>query len=403
MSPPSPTSRWQALLDDLSHFPWRTTARTLRERFREDRLSLTASSLTFTTTIALVPLVTVALAIFTAFPMFGKLQEVLQRWLVDSLIPDNISRQVLSYLTQFAGKASRLGWAGLTVLFLTALSLVFTIDRTLNGVWRVRRARPWGQRLLVYWAAVTLGPLLLGASLVITSYLLSASRDVAHALPGAVRLLLDALEYLMVAAAMAATYHYVPNTQVKWGHAWVGGIFAAVGIELAKKLLAVYAKLVPTYSMVYGAFATVPILLVWIYVVWVIVLLGAVITAYLPSLLLGAARRDGTPGWEFSLALDILACLHGDGTPGHRGLSASALAEALQVDPVQLESVLDTLLALDWVGRLDEAPARYVMLVNPAVTSIGPLADRLLLVASPRTARLQIQGLQASSKLAEVL
>jgi len=133
------------------------------------------------------------------------------------------------------------------------------------------------------------------------------------------------------------------------------------------------------------------------------VLLGAVITAYLPSLLLGAARRDGTPGWEFSLALDILACLHGDGTPGHRGLSASALAEALQVDPVQLESVLDTLLALDWVGRLDEAPARYVMLVNPAVTSIGPLADRLLLAASPRTARLQIQGLQASSKLAEVL
>jgi membrane protein len=108
------SARLQAVLDDLAHFPWRNTVLTLRERFREDRLGLTASSLTFTTTIALVPLFTVALAIFTAFPMFGKLQVVLQRWLVDSLVPDTIARQVLGYLTQFAGKASRLGqraWA----------------------------------------------------------------------------------------------------------------------------------------------------------------------------------------------------------------------------------------------------------------------------------------------------
>src|SRR5512145_1219012 len=108
------------LLAHLARFPWRNTALTLRERFREDRLGLTASSLTFTTIIALVPLFTVALAVFTAFPMFGKLQEVLQKWLVESLVPDNIARQVLGYLTQFAGKASRLGTVGLAVLFATA-------------------------------------------------------------------------------------------------------------------------------------------------------------------------------------------------------------------------------------------------------------------------------------------
>ena len=94
--------RLEALASELSHFPWKNTAHTLRERFREDRLGLTASSLTFTTVLALVPFVTVALAVFTAFPMFGKLQEVLQRWLIDSLVPDNIARQVLGYLTQFA-------------------------------------------------------------------------------------------------------------------------------------------------------------------------------------------------------------------------------------------------------------------------------------------------------------
>lgn len=399
----SEPTRLQAFLQDLSHFPWKNTALTLRERFREDRLGLTASSLTFTTIIALVPLVTVALAVFTAFPMFGKLQEVLQKWLVESLVPDNIARQVLGYLTQFAGKASRLGTVGLAVLFATALSLVFTIDRTLNGIWRVRQSRPLGQRLLIYWTAITLGPLLLAGSLAITSYLISASRGLVGGMPGGVRFLLDLLEFFMVAGGMAATYYYVPNTQVKWGHAWAGGIFAAAGIEVAKKLLALYVKAVPTYSAVYGAFATVPILLVWIYVVWVIVLLGAVITAYLPSLLMGVSRRGGTPGWEFTLALDTLSQLLASSQAGRHGLSAEALAEALRVDPVQLQSVLGTLVTLDWVGRLEDGDGRYVLLVDPEITSVGPLVDRLLLMPSPRTAFMTINGMKSSSMLREAL
>ena len=112
----------QTLLSDLSRFPWRYTALTLRDRFREDRMGLTASSLTFTTSIALVPFFTVALAIFTAFPMFSKMQEVLQAWLVQSLIPDNIARQVLGYLTQFSRQANKLGVAGLAVLLVTAIA-----------------------------------------------------------------------------------------------------------------------------------------------------------------------------------------------------------------------------------------------------------------------------------------
>ena len=115
--------RLDTFLRDLSRFPWKNTALTLRERFREDRLGLTASSLTFTTTIALVPLVTVLLAVFTAFPMFAKFQLVLQQWLVDSLIPEAIARQVLNYLTQFAGKASRLGGAGVAVLLLSLIHI----------------------------------------------------------------------------------------------------------------------------------------------------------------------------------------------------------------------------------------------------------------------------------------
>ena len=173
--------RLRIWLADVASVRWLDAALTLRERFREDRLGLTASSLTFTTTIALVPLITVALAVFTAFPMFAKFQDVLQKWLVESLVPDNIARQVLGYLSQFAGKASKLGVAGLAALLASALALVFTIDRTLNSIWRVRTPRPFGQRVLVYWAAITLGPVLLGASLSMTSYALSAAT---HPRPG---------------------------------------------------------------------------------------------------------------------------------------------------------------------------------------------------------------------------
>src|SRR3954469_8712930 len=183
------------LLTELSRFPWGPALRTLRERFREDRLGLTASSLTFTTTIALVPLVTVALAVFSAFPMFNKVQGALQQWLVQSLVPDAIARQVLGYLTQFSGKASRLGFFGFAALFFSALALALTIDRTLNAIWRVRRPRPIAQRVLVYWAGMTLGPLLLAGSLTVTSYALYASRGLVSGIPGAVQFVIDALEF----------------------------------------------------------------------------------------------------------------------------------------------------------------------------------------------------------------
>ena len=136
-SPVPVPQRLEVLLKNLSRFPWQNTAHTLRERFREDRLGLTASSLTFTTTIALVPFFTVVLAAFTAFPMFAKFQDVLQKWLIESLIPDSIARQVLGYLTQFAGKASKLGGAGACMQMLTALALILPIVRPLNTIWRV--------------------------------------------------------------------------------------------------------------------------------------------------------------------------------------------------------------------------------------------------------------------------
>ena len=164
------------LLTTLRNWPWFETLRTLRERFGEDRLGLTAGSLTFTTLIALVPLFTVTLALFSAFPMFASFQTALQEYFLQSLVPQYIAEPVLRGLTQFAGKASQLGAFGLILLGATALALVLTIDHTLNDIWRVRKPRSLAQRILVYWSALTLGPLALGVSLSATSYALSANR-----------------------------------------------------------------------------------------------------------------------------------------------------------------------------------------------------------------------------------
>ena len=215
----------------LRDWPWFDTLRTLRLRFRDDHLGLTASSLTFTTLISLVPLVTVMLALFTAFPMFSRFQGALQQYFLQALVPDNIAKPVLMALTQFAGKANKLGSAGLIFLGLTALALMFTIDRTLNAIWRVPKPRPMAQRVLVYWAALTLGPLLLGVSLSLTSYAVSASRGIVSELPGLLGLVLGLLQFTLLAVGMAGLFRFVPNTHVRWVHAAAGGLFVILGVK----------------------------------------------------------------------------------------------------------------------------------------------------------------------------
>jgi membrane protein len=296
---------------------------------------------------------------------------------------------------------------GLAALVLSAIALMLTIDRTLNGIWRVRRPRSLGQRLLIYWAAITLGPLLVAVSVGSTSYVISASRGLVRSLPGTLAFVLDVVEFVLLAGALAAMYRYVPNTPVRRSHAIAGGMFAAVGIEVAKRLLAWYIGKVPTYSAVYGAFAAVPILLVWIYIAWVIVLLGAVVTAYLPSLLAGPRRLGGGHGWQFQLALEVLQHLHRAQATARRGLTATELGATMEVDVLQLEPVLQTLVQLDWIGRLneveDQAGTRYVLLADAQSTALEPLMRHLLLPASEATAKLWQTGRLSQVYLKDVL
>ena len=371
---------WQELLE----FPWRQMGVVLAERFRDARLGVSASSLTFTTVLALVPLFALGLAVFSAFPVFGKFQDTIQRWLIESLVPESIARQVLSYLTQFSRKASRLGSVGLVAVLMSAVFLMVTIERTLGQIWGLQRQRPFAQRVLLYWSSITLGPLFLGASLAITSYVVTASSDVVNVLPGSIRWLLDSFEFLLLIACVSGLYFYVPYTRVRWRHAITAGFFVAGALELAKKAMAFYLLQVPTYSLIYGAFAALPILLVWIYVTWLLVLLGAVLAASLPELGRQELRKPEGAGWTFRLALEVLGELNTAKASDRRGLSTDELATRLRVETSELRQVLEVLRSLDWVGRLteqnDQGQARQVLLVDPELATVAPLADRLLVL-----------------------
>jgi membrane protein len=185
--------------------------------------------------------------------------------------------------------------------------------------------------------------------------------------------------------ALGGLFYYVPNTHVRWRHALAGAVFSALGFELAKSGMAWYLGSVATYATVYGAFASAPIFLLWLYLGWVIVLLGAVVAAYAPSLQMHAVRLPSTPGHRFALALSVLGQLAQARGSGQRGMALPDIAAALRTDPLQVEPVLDELIGHDWVARLDEGSSqRHVLLCDPHQTPATALIDRLLLAADER-------------------
>jgi len=401
MKPTDFARRLHIGLARLQKFPWRTTTQVMQARFREDRLGLTAGSLTFTTLTSLVPLVTVALAIFSAFPKFAQMQLLLQAWMTQNLFPKAIASSVMTYIGQFASKANRLGLIGSVFLFLSALAVMLTVDGTLNKIWRVRRPRPLAQRVLVYWAGLTLGPLVLTASLALSSYAVVNSRELVGIHASQIRWLSHWAQFFLIVGLISAAYRFVPNTPVRWGHACAGGFFVALGIELARRALGLYIGSA-SISSIYGAFAILPLLLLWLYILWVIVLLGAVIAAYLPSIQAGIARRGDTPSFTLELALETLTQLDAAKHQTQRGLSLEQLAGRLRVSTLQLEPAIELLQHLDWIGQLaEESPhagqqARLVLLADLSHTPLQDLLAQTVLPPSPTLAALnaRIQALQ---------
>lgn len=321
--------------------------------FVDSRSLQTAGSLTFTTLLALVPLITVALALSTAFPAFDEAIGALQGYVVEHFLPDARGvGMIADQINAFTQKAGRLTAIGLGFLAITAVMLMLTIDEVLNRVFRVQRRRPLAQRLLMYWSVLTLGPILVGASISMTSFLVGASLGVL-ALGEFTEAALRLLPFLFTLVAFTWLYLVVPYRRIELVHAVTGGLVASVMFELAKRGFGLYVAKFPTYSMIYGAFATLPIFLLWLYISWFVVLLGATITAMLPGYRAARGERERPPGQDLRDAVAVLGALaraqHDGDVPGIGRLGAR-----LGLLPYRCERVLERGAALGWTARTEK-------------------------------------------------
>ena len=248
-------------------------------RLVDDRCLTVAGSLTYTSLLALVPVFTVVLTLTSGVPATQQFIAQLKDFIFKSLVPDAAGRVVSVYLEQFANNAAQLTVIGLVMIAATALALMFTIDSAFNDIWRTRNRRSWWKRLAAYFLLLTIGPLLIGASLSMTSYMLHLAREFDSALPMIDDIVLRLAPFLLTTGAFILAYRVIPNRYVPSRHALAGGVFAALLFELTKHMFVTFVVSMPTYSLVYGAFASVPIFLAWLFCCWIVVLIGAEVTA----------------------------------------------------------------------------------------------------------------------------
>ncbi|MBT8419492.1 MAG: virulence factor BrkB family protein [Gammaproteobacteria bacterium] len=262
----------------------------LFHHFVNDRCPESAGALAYTSLLALVPLMAVGFTLFAAFPAFDGLTGKLQSFVFSNFVPAS-GKVVEAYIEGFVAKASALTLPGLIALLVTALLSMATIERTFNAIWKVRRRRNFVDAFMVYWAILTVGPLLIGVSLAVSSYVASLPffSDAARSLGGP-GVFLKLLPFLAATLAFALLYAIVPYQRVPPRHAIAGGVVAAVLFELAKKGFALFVTHFPTYEAIYGALAALPIFLIWVYLSWLIILLGAEFTYCLGNSI--ASRPD---------------------------------------------------------------------------------------------------------------
>ena len=325
----------------------------LFERFLEDNCLQTASALAYATLISIVPLMAVIFTVFTAFPAFNSLEADIRTFIFANFVPA-AGEVVETYLQTFTQHTSRLTAVGIAALIATALLMLRTIDTSLNSIWRAERSRSLIRNFIVYWAVLTLGPLLVGIGIVLTSYFMSLPMF-AVVDQSARHYLQIFLPFLSTAAGFTLLYLLIPNRNVPWRAALAGGILAAVLFEIAKRGFAIYVTQADAYQTIYGALATIPIFLLWIYLSWVLILLGAEFTYCLTTFkwqdAYSALHQSDS---NFLYAYRLLGHLWKAQCDG-RAMSHETIMHLEDWrDESRLLAVLEILLQARWVYRNDE-------------------------------------------------
>ncbi|WP_051937803.1 YihY family inner membrane protein [Ferriphaselus sp. R-1] len=322
----------------------------LAQRFAQDRCNQIAASLTFTTLLSLVPLIAIALTLFSAFPVFADFSSSIKQFVLSNLMPETGGKLITRYMEQFAESATRLTTIGVLFLGAAAMLLMHTIEDAFNVIWRVSRPRALTQRVLIYWAVVTLGPLLVGGSLSATSWLVSLSSGYAKQVPFFGVGVLKIVPVLLTTLAYTLLFLVVPNRHVKLRHAFIGGVVSSVAFESMSRVFAAYITSFPTYKLVYGTFASIPIFLLWVYFSWLTTLMGALITSVLPHWRSKAAGPL-TPATQLYHALRVLRVMS-EGMKSGTIQTLPSLCGRLHVSFEGLEHLLDVLVKAGMVRKL---------------------------------------------------
>lgn len=244
---------------------------------KKDKITVSAGHLAYVSLLSLVPFIMVFFNVLSIFPAFAEVRGDLEALIFSSFVP-TAGDQVQTYMSEFVGNASSMGAIGIISLVIVALMLISNIDKTLNSIWQSKSERPLIFTFAIYWMVLTLGPLLMGFSVIMSSYLVGLATYAEEYTAGLTTTLLKTLPFITSVFAFFIIYMLVPNKKISPKHAACGALVAALLFEASKKLFAVYVTSFPSYELIYGALAVIPILFVWVYLSWVVVLIGAEVT-----------------------------------------------------------------------------------------------------------------------------
>jgi membrane protein len=260
-----------------SYFFWKSS-------FASAQINQVAASLAFATVLAIVPMLSIATILIGQLPQFVNFREGIQAWISVTLIPGGLSQSVSTYLDEFSTHSKGLTLFGVVGLIFSAFLTLMTIEKSFNQVWQVKRQRPFGVRLLIYVIVTVLGPILLGLSIYITTLLMSMTQGIDLGTQIHVELLNFILAFVFTSLPFIILYRFGPSAQVTWVDAFIGGVLAAIFFEAAKYGFTLFIAQVTVYKTLYGAFAILPLFLLWIYLTWWVTLAGAVLTARMPEI-----------------------------------------------------------------------------------------------------------------------
>ena len=368
-------------------------------RLHKDNLTQVAASLTFTTVLAVVPLFAVILSLFTAFPIFQDFQLALEDFLTNNLMPAAMADNIMSYLNTFAQQARRMTSVGAAFLIITSILLMKTIDEALNNIWKVRQQRPLSKRILVYWALLSIGPLMLGASLWASTYITRGQIGLIAEFGLLQNILATLLPLLMSIIGFTLLYYTVPNRTVHWRDALIGGLTAAVVLELMKTGFAYYISTFPSYTLIYGTFAAIPLFLLWIYLSWLVVLLGASIAAIMPQLRLTDLDSHEQAGFNFVLSIHLLRLLHQSRDDNPPGKSTAYITNHLKLSQQHVLQLLECLSTLGYVVNTEGMKTERWVLASSEQQSLRSLSDFFLLNPALSQQYADERILQAMSQL----